>query len=599
MKVDQKREKKINIKMLWPFIGLAIVPIIVWGHIFKTDLTNYFWFSAQTEQSDLFLYGKMWGVIAVAAVMAVMLILTKRKQKNYQYSTKKNAYSKTDKLQWLPIIGYLLLVFLSVCASEHSKIGFFGEYEQFETIFAVASYAMIAYYAYNVIETKEDAMFVIDCQAASAAVVSLLGILQMFGVNYLQTSFMENLMSIMVGRTVTLGAMEGTNYSTLGNTNYTGVYSLFLIIVFLGVIFESTCKKRKLLYGIDLILLVIMLAGSQALTSVLAVIPVVVIAIVLQRKALKSHKKQAIIAAIVLIGILFALLVTKGEYFRDKIRYNFFAEKVTGSYDRDIVTKEGSVAYRVGDNWLNLSIGVNAKNYVLELKVTDQNGANVAIEQETENIIRLLEEKYDEIEVEYGYFDSGYYGFVIHDGDYNFAFLDIDGQYGYYYRNVVADLDTTKIERIQVMDGYEKFASGRGYIWSRTIPLLKYHLLLGSGRDTFVYEFPNDDVLGKANLNAGGNVVTRPHNIYLQMMVQDGVLGTLLCMFAGLYYLWRFIKMKKLREDAMQFAVFLAVFAYGCMGGGNDSLVIVTPLVWMMMGIGIKGVTKAEQGDRL
>ncbi len=37
----------------------------------------------------------------------------------------------------------------------------------------------------------------------------------------------------------------------------------------------------------------------------------------------------------------------------------------------------------------------------------------------------------------------------------------------------------------KVLPGYEKFASGRGFIWSRSIPLLKDSVFIGYGADTY------------------------------------------------------------------------------------------------------------------
>ena len=44
------------------------------------------------------------------------------------------------------------------------------------------------------------------------------------------------------------------------------------------------------------------------------------------------------------------------------------------------------------------------------------------------------------------------------------------------------------------LKGKELIGSMRGYIWSRTIPILPHYLVLGAGPDCFLYEFPQDDV---------------------------------------------------------------------------------------------------------
>ena len=65
--------------------------------------------------------------------------------------------------------------------------------------------------------------------------------------------------------------------------------------------------------------------------------------------------------------------------------------------------------------------------------------------------------------------------------------------------------------------GKEKLGSMRAYIWSRSIPMLKDNLILGSGPDTFVYRFPQNDLIGLYYAYGTPNtIVDKPHNLYLQ-----------------------------------------------------------------------------------
>ena len=45
--------------------------------------------------------------------------------------------------------------------------------------------------------------------------------------------------------------------------------------------------------------------------------------------------------------------------------------------------------------------------------------------------------------------------------------------------------------------GLEYLGSGRLYIWSRILPMLKHDILKGSGPDTFAEVFPQNDYAGK------------------------------------------------------------------------------------------------------
>lgn len=76
----------------------------------------------------------------------------------------------------------------------------------------------------------------------------------------------------------------------------------------------------------------------------------------------------------------------------------------------------------------------------------------------------------------------------------------------------------------------------RGYIWSRTIPILPDYLVLGAGPDCFLYEFPQDDILGKLYAYGTGSIVVdKPHNLYLQIFVNEG--GIALLAFLAVAYL--------------------------------------------------------------
>ncbi len=87
------------------------------------------------------------------------------------------------------------------------------------------------------------------------------------------------------------------------------------------------------------------------------------------------------------------------------------------------------------------------------------------------------------------------------------------------------------------LEGRERIVSGRGYIWSRTIPLLKKYILLGGGQDTFTVLFPNHDYLGKAQWGDKDLIITKPHCMYLQIAVQSGILSLIaLFIFWGEFF---------------------------------------------------------------
>jgi len=73
--------------------------------------------------------------------------------------------------------------------------------------------------------------------------------------------------------------------------------------------------------------------------------------------------------------------------------------------------------------------------------------------------------------------------------------------------------------------------SARGYIWSRTIPLLKEDMIIGSGPDTFALEFPQHEYDMKYQLYYTDRIIVdKSHNLFMQMFVEMG--GVSACLFA-------------------------------------------------------------------
>lgn len=157
-------------------------------------------------------------------------------------------------------------------------------------------------------------------------------------------------------------------------------------------------------------------------------------------------------------------------------------------------------------------------------------------------------------------------------------------------------------------EGKEKHGSSRGYIWSRTLPLLKNCLVTGYGADTFTYVFPQNDVLAKyysySDFDQGFYVtVDKPHNMYLQMFVSNGLIALIAFLGICVFYLvdcFRLYALKKTYrpEQIMGAAVMLGVVGYLAAGVFNDSTVSVAPVFWILLGTGAALNTINRRADR-
>jgi O-antigen ligase len=140
---------------------------------------------------------------------------------------------------------------------------------------------------------------------------------------------------------------------------------------------------------------------------------------------------------------------------------------------------------------------------------------------------------------------------------------------------------------------HQRFGSGRGYLWSRTFPLLKDRILIGSGADTFPLVFPQGDYAGQYNAQYPiGTIVDKPHNMFLGTWVGTGLIS-LLAQLAiyGIYMVqsFRLYFRRDLGDDLLSFAgagIFFGVTAFVATGLVNDSTISVMPMFYALLGMG-------------
>jgi O-antigen ligase len=117
---------------------------------------------------------------------------------------------------------------------------------------------------------------------------------------------------------------------------------------------------------------------------------------------------------------------------------------------------------------------------------------------------------------------------------------------------------------------------------------------MGYGPDTFFLTFPNNDFIGKLRHLSKGiyRLVDKPHNLYLQIAIDTGLLSLISILFLlGAY----FIQTQKCLfrsdltnlEEVVGQSIILAVLAYLVAGFFNDSVNSVAPVFWGLVGLGI------------
>jgi len=142
--------------------------------------------------------------------------------------------------------------------------------------------------------------------------------------------------------------------------------------------------------------------------------------------------------------------------------------------------------------------------------------------------------------------------------------------------------------------GREGFGSGRGYIWSRTFPLLRHSVLLGYGPDTFIAHFPNYDHLGKLRhwIQGMNLLIEKPHSLYLQIAFNFGLIALAAVLIFWTRYLFNSacLYFRSNFDDYLDIsgaAIFVAILSYLVNGIFNDSMVGTAPVFWGLLGLGL------------
>jgi O-antigen ligase len=153
--------------------------------------------------------------------------------------------------------------------------------------------------------------------------------------------------------------------------------------------------------------------------------------------------------------------------------------------------------------------------------------------------------------------------------------------------------------------GRERWGTMRGYIWSRSFPLMLKYPVIGSGPDTFFSVFPNHDLYGKLRFFDNPNtIVDKAHNLYIQTWITTGGVSALALIFLfGNYIVRAFISLIKSKGEGrfnygIRLGLLAAVTAFCVSSMATDSTVGSTGVFYVLLGLGYAsntwGIKKAE-----
>lgn len=574
-------EKQICILPL--VIWIVVIPLIVKAKFYANPLAGYSWYSPSTALSDFFLYYKSMFVTITGILMLLLLSWQISKMR------RKTSLISPDTKIFIPIIIYLVLAVLSSLFSEYGYFCTHGMPDQFETIWNLIAYVIALFYCYYVIVYYDSEKSILSLIFIGAALVGIICVLQYFKVDIYRL--------IYSGEGYSFTFEEGIVYGPFYNTNYVGFYTLLFIPLFVLLLLLYKNWKVKIVSLILTIFLLIAMTGADSVTAIVALLGVAVFAVIfLLIKNVSKNKLLwlPIIGAIVIfVCSCIAILPRVSAYLQSTNTEKTDLENI---FTRDDCVE---IDYRGQKLYINMQLVGSSMSFGLR----DQDQAEVSWEMcdsgEGYTYYTITDECFNGMTITPALLaqDPDKYGFTVGIDGKEWCFsnqMTEDGTY-YYYTDIgtLAKLtEETVSSDFRPLEKYSSLASGRGFIWNKSITLLKDYIFLGSGADTFALVFPNEDFVDKYNNAYDHLVITKPHNLYLQIAVQTGVLS-LICFLA--FYLWYFISSLRIyfrqRLDntlaIFGFAIMLGTLGYMISGLMNDSTITIAPLYWAMMGVGI------------
>lgn len=582
-KVNKAKNKKLeNGDALWIFgFIVAIIPFIVQLKVMdlSTHLDYYYNWDGSDVYGDFFSYYKSWMII-IFAILSLYSVYIKSTEEFISDYIKKELYIK--------LMGiFTFFILLSFVFSKYKYVAFFGFVDRFEGTLVWISYMIIMFTASIYLDSRSKVDYVLKALVYSSIVMSIIGFTQYKNINIFNFEPLKSLVTLGVTGNPEIQAWKNIAYGTLYNPNYVGSYTAITIPV---ALYMSINKyQNKVVRGISVVAIIfnmIFLLLSKSTAGIVGVIAeAIIIGVILFLRS--SNKRKIVIGVAALVGIMvFIPLFNQTRYFdkilegtkKDIVKESDSDLKGYYTIDNEVgILDFGGLYYKIKYNDNNINF-FDRNDNLLAYKYDASNG-KILMENEVYNLMDIYFYKKSK--------DIKILKFIIKDeyrGSFNFG---IKNGNIYLAGNVGQEIEEESARSI-LFKGREKIGSARGYIWGRSIYImLKDNILIGSGADTFANVFPQNDFKMKRLIYRKIDLLTdKAHNMYIQMGMAFGVTGLVAFVAIVLNLIKLFVnRFKNLGVSMNQSILLCSIIGYLIVGLFNDTLVSVTPIFFLILGM--------------
>jgi O-antigen ligase len=152
-----------------------------------------------------------------------------------------------------------------------------------------------------------------------------------------------------------------------------------------------------------------------------------------------------------------------------------------------------------------------------------------------------------------------------------------------------------------VVESNMDMLSNRGFIWYYSNEIIKENFVIGYGPDNLYYNF--SQLNEHKSIYMPNDLIDKPHNMYLQVMLDIGIFGLIGFMIILVTLLLKSNKAIDLEKDTFKNTYFkaliLVILAYMVQGIVNDNTIAVQSVLYLIMGIGASLIKQTLSNAKL
>jgi len=521
-------------------------------------------------------------------------------------------------------LAYLAAILVSTLVSPYVWTSWFGTYARSEGMFMWLAYFVVFFAAIYFSRRLENTRFILYGLAFSSVIMGAIGVSQLVERDFFNTNLASWL--VTAGRSSVSPAFE-IAHGTLFNPNTFGKYTAMVAPLLLLTALTYNGKRFvNLFFLAGGVLMLVSVFASASLGGLVGISTAVIVLIVtfLCRPGI-PWKRLAIaggpvVAVLVLAVLFFPPLNERVTFLFNRLGVAMRAEPVDS---RSYLFDENTMAVldANGETLVSIEVQGMGANWLL---VRDRTGTAIA---PTTRVVPPAERPIDGVlnvqATVYTFDIPGYRRLTIdkfpdmffynHQTTVPFYLTYHDGRiYGISPAGIPIDLHETN--PAWGFAGRESWGSNRGYIWSRSFPLMftMRGLTVGYGPDTFINTFPTYDIAARQQLfGSPYMIVDKAHNIVLQTWISTGMVSAiaLLALF-GHYFFSTFITLIKEKRGntsekkssgevtfsyGLRLGLLCAVSAYVMSSMATDTTIGSTGVFFVLLGM-VYGANYFENG---